>query len=91
MSIQQLVAFVPNEADRDRVTELAQRRFGVYGGGLVIGDASQLVDHFVALHDRGVERFYTWFSDFADLETLAAFGADVIETLAPDRGARPWT
>ena len=55
VSIQQLVAFVPNEADRDRVTELARRRFGIYGNGLVIGDAAQLVDHFTALHDRGVE------------------------------------
>jgi alkanesulfonate monooxygenase SsuD/methylene tetrahydromethanopterin reductase-like flavin-dependent oxidoreductase (luciferase family) len=91
VSIQQLVALVPNEAERDRVTELARRRFGIYGDGLVIGDAAQLVDHFTALHDRGVERFYTWFSDFADPETLAAFGADVIETVAPRGGARPWT
>lgn len=91
LSIQQLVAFVPGEAERDRVTELAQRRFGIYGSGLVVGDAAQLVDHFTALHDRGVERFYTWFSDFADPETLAAFGADVIGTLAPHGGARPWT
>src|SRR5262245_1553434 len=89
VSIQQLVAFVADEAGRAGVTELAQRRFGVYGGGLIIGDAAQLVDHFTALHDRGVERFYTWFSDFADPETLAAFGADVIETLAPHGGARP--
>jgi alkanesulfonate monooxygenase SsuD/methylene tetrahydromethanopterin reductase-like flavin-dependent oxidoreductase (luciferase family) len=89
VSVQQLVAFVPNEAGRARVTELAERRFGVYGDGLIIGDAVQLVDHFTALHDRGVERFYTWFSDFADPETLAAFGADVIETLAPHGGPRP--
>jgi alkanesulfonate monooxygenase SsuD/methylene tetrahydromethanopterin reductase-like flavin-dependent oxidoreductase (luciferase family) len=91
VSVQQLVAFVPSEAERARVTDLALRRFGVYGNGLVIGDAAQLVDHFTALHDRGVERFYTWFSDFADPETLAAFGTDVIETLAPRGGARPWT
>jgi len=91
VSVQQLVAFVPDEAGRDRVTELARRRFGIYGAGLVVGDAAQLVDHFTALHDRGVERFYTWFSNFADPEALAAFGADVIETLAPRRGARPWT
>jgi alkanesulfonate monooxygenase SsuD/methylene tetrahydromethanopterin reductase-like flavin-dependent oxidoreductase (luciferase family) len=91
VSVQQMVAFVPNESERDRVTELAKRRFGVYGDGLVIGDAAQLVDHFTALHDRGVERFYTWFSDFADSETLAAFGADVIEAVAPQGGARPWT
>jgi alkanesulfonate monooxygenase SsuD/methylene tetrahydromethanopterin reductase-like flavin-dependent oxidoreductase (luciferase family) len=91
VSVQQMVAFVPDESQRDRVTELALRRFGVYGDGLVIGDAAQLVDHFAALHDRGVERFYAWFSDFADPQTLAAFGADVIDILAPHGGARPWT
>jgi alkanesulfonate monooxygenase SsuD/methylene tetrahydromethanopterin reductase-like flavin-dependent oxidoreductase (luciferase family) len=91
VSIQQLVAFVPGEAERDRVTLVARRRFGIYGDGLVIGDAAQLVDHFTALHHRGVERFYTWFSDFAEPETLAAFGAAVIETLAPRGGPRPWT
>jgi alkanesulfonate monooxygenase SsuD/methylene tetrahydromethanopterin reductase-like flavin-dependent oxidoreductase (luciferase family) len=83
VSVQQLVAFVPSEADRERVTQLAERRFGVYGSGLVIGDAGKLVDHFGGLHDRGVERFYIWFSDFAAPETLAAFGADVIEALVP--------
>jgi alkanesulfonate monooxygenase SsuD/methylene tetrahydromethanopterin reductase-like flavin-dependent oxidoreductase (luciferase family) len=91
VSVQQMVAFVPDESQRDRVTELALRRFGVYGDGLVIGDAAQLVDHFAALHDRGVKRFYAWFSDFADPQTLAAFGADVIDILAPHGGARPWT
>jgi len=91
VSVQQMVAFVPDETQRDRVTELALGRFGVYADGLVIGDAAQLVDHFAALHDRGVERFYAWFSDFADPQTLAAFGADVIDILAPQGGARPWT
>jgi alkanesulfonate monooxygenase SsuD/methylene tetrahydromethanopterin reductase-like flavin-dependent oxidoreductase (luciferase family) len=91
VSVQQMVAFVPDETQRDRVTELALGRFGVYADGLVIGDAAQLVDHFAALHDRGVERFYAWFSDFADPQTLAAFGADVIDILAPHGGARPWT
>ena len=91
VSVQQMVAFVPSEADRERVTQLAQRRFGAYGSGLVIGTAGELVDHFAALHDRGVERFYTWFSDFASPETLAAFGTDVIQTLAPHGGATTWT
>jgi alkanesulfonate monooxygenase SsuD/methylene tetrahydromethanopterin reductase-like flavin-dependent oxidoreductase (luciferase family) len=91
VSVQQMVAFVPDETQRDRVTELALRRFGVYGDGLVIGDAAQLVDHFAALHDRGVERFYAWFSDFADPQTLAAIGADVIDIQATQGGARPWT
>ena len=48
------------------------------GGGLIAGDAAQLVDHFGALRARGVERFYVWFSDFAAPDTLEAFGRDVI-------------
>ena len=47
-------------------------------GGLVTGDAAELVDHFGALADRGIERTYVWFADFAPPETLAAFGSDVI-------------
>jgi hypothetical protein len=37
-----------------------------------------LIDHFAAARDRGVERFYVWFADFASPDTLAAFGAGVI-------------
>jgi alkanesulfonate monooxygenase SsuD/methylene tetrahydromethanopterin reductase-like flavin-dependent oxidoreductase (luciferase family) len=81
VSIQQMVAFVPDEASREAVTALAERRFGNHGAGLVIGDSGQLVDHFGQLCDRGVERFYVWFADFASPETLAGFGTGVIDKL----------
>jgi alkanesulfonate monooxygenase SsuD/methylene tetrahydromethanopterin reductase-like flavin-dependent oxidoreductase (luciferase family) len=77
-SIQQMVAFVPDEASRAKVTDLALRRFGTMAGGLVTGDASELVDHFGRLADRGIQRTYVWFADFAPPETLAAFGEGVI-------------
>jgi alkanesulfonate monooxygenase SsuD/methylene tetrahydromethanopterin reductase-like flavin-dependent oxidoreductase (luciferase family) len=77
-SIQQMVAFVPDESSRTTVTETAARRFGTMAGGLVTGDASELVDHFGRLADRGIERVYVWFADFAPPETLAAFGEGVI-------------
>jgi alkanesulfonate monooxygenase SsuD/methylene tetrahydromethanopterin reductase-like flavin-dependent oxidoreductase (luciferase family) len=80
VSIQQMVAFVPSEESRQAINELARRRFGA-SDGLVVGDANELVDHFGALADRGVERFYIWFADFADPITLAAFGANVIAPL----------
>lgn len=38
--------------------------------------------HFGRLGDRGVERVYAWFCDFAPPDTLAAFGAEVIAPLA---------
>jgi alkanesulfonate monooxygenase SsuD/methylene tetrahydromethanopterin reductase-like flavin-dependent oxidoreductase (luciferase family) len=78
LSIQQMVAFVPDEASRASVTELAARRFGTMAGGLVTGDAAELVDHFGRLEERGIERTYVWFCDFATPETLVAFGSDVI-------------
>jgi alkanesulfonate monooxygenase SsuD/methylene tetrahydromethanopterin reductase-like flavin-dependent oxidoreductase (luciferase family) len=79
VSVQEMVAFVPTEDQRGRVTELARRRFGTRG--VVTGDPAQLVDHFGALGERGVERVYAWFCDFAPPETLAAFGETVIAAL----------
>jgi hypothetical protein len=82
ISVQQMVAFVPSRAERARVTELARRRFGGMGDGLLIGDAAELVEHFRAASIRGVERVYTWFADFADPENLAAFGERVVTECA---------
>lgn len=84
VSMQQMVAFVGRDADRSAVTDLATRRFGHLGIGLVCGDAADLIEHFAALSSQGVERFYVWFADFAKPDTLAEFGETVIATM---RGA----
>jgi alkanesulfonate monooxygenase SsuD/methylene tetrahydromethanopterin reductase-like flavin-dependent oxidoreductase (luciferase family) len=75
VSIQQIVCFVPSEAERDEVVGLAHRRFGKRG--VVVGDANELVEHYGRLAEQGVERVYAWFTDFAKPETLAAFGQQV--------------
>ena len=80
VSIQKMVALVPDEASRARVTELTTKRFGY--SSPVIGTAPEIVDYFGGLRDQGVERTYAWFCDFAEPETLAAFGADVIGALS---------
>ena len=80
-SIQQTVALIGRDRDRDAVTALATRRFG--WSRPVIGTATELVDYYGTLEQRGVERVYTWFCDFAPPETIAEFGEDVI---APLRG-----
>lgn len=77
VSIQQMIAFVPSEADRTAVTELTHRRFGA-NTSAVIATGPELVEHYAALDAQGVERVYAWFCDFAAPETLEAFGADVI-------------
>jgi alkanesulfonate monooxygenase SsuD/methylene tetrahydromethanopterin reductase-like flavin-dependent oxidoreductase (luciferase family) len=76
VSVQQMFAFVPEGADRVAIEEPARRRFGYQS--LVVGDRHELVDHFSAMRERGVERFYVWFADFAPPATLDAFGAEVI-------------
>jgi hypothetical protein len=80
LSLQLQVALVPAEVDRADITATTHRRFG--NAGPVIGTSSELVDHFGRLHDSGVERTYVWFSDFAQLETIAAFGQEVIAQLS---------
>ena len=78
VSVQQMVGFVGARADRESVTDVATRRFGHLGTGLVCGDAAELRAHFGELQRRGVERFYVWFADFARPDTLAEFAQTVI-------------
>jgi alkanesulfonate monooxygenase SsuD/methylene tetrahydromethanopterin reductase-like flavin-dependent oxidoreductase (luciferase family) len=78
VSVQHMYAFVPEGADRRAIEETARRRFGY--STLVVGGASELLDHFHAMEERGVERFYVWFTDFAAPATLEAFGAEIIST-----------
>lgn len=79
VSIQQTVALVPEGGDRDAISRMAERRFG-YSDPRV-GTGPDLVDHFGALREQGVERVYTWFCDFAAPDTLAEFGETVIRPL----------
>jgi alkanesulfonate monooxygenase SsuD/methylene tetrahydromethanopterin reductase-like flavin-dependent oxidoreductase (luciferase family) len=81
VSIQQMVSLVGRDADRDEVIVRTKKRFG--WGGPKIGSSAELVDHYGRLAERGIERVYTWFCDFAAPDTLAEFGEDVI---APLRG-----
>jgi len=78
-SMQIRIGFVPSEDQREEVTATTQRRFGKTP---VIGTGPELVDHFGTLAERGVERVYAWFCDFAPPSTLAAFGEEVIPHLA---------
>ncbi|HWF15345.1 MAG TPA: LLM class flavin-dependent oxidoreductase [Acidimicrobiales bacterium] len=79
-SLQVQVAFVGAGADREAIDQTARRRFW---GGHVLGTAPELVDYFGGLAERGVERAYVWFTDFAPPETLEAFGNEVIGALSP--------
>jgi alkanesulfonate monooxygenase SsuD/methylene tetrahydromethanopterin reductase-like flavin-dependent oxidoreductase (luciferase family) len=79
VSVQHVVAYVPPGGDRDAIAAAAQRRFGwLKAAAYAFGTGPELVEHFARWQERGVERFYTWFTDFGSLETLAGFGVDVI-------------
>ena len=80
-SVQEMVTFVPAGADGAEIEATARRRFGRMRGR-VGGTAAELVEHYRGLVDRGVERFYCWFTDFAPPATLEEFGASVIGALA---------
>jgi hypothetical protein len=82
VSVQVGITFVPAGADRPEVLALADRRFGwMQRSTRLVGGAGEMVDQLGALGDRGVERVYGWFSDFADPDTLAAFGDEVAARL----------
>lgn len=78
-SIQQMVALVPEGGDREAITALVKKRFGY--SRPVIGNAEELVAHYLGLLGQGIERVYTWFCDFAAPETLAEFGETVIAAM----------
>jgi alkanesulfonate monooxygenase SsuD/methylene tetrahydromethanopterin reductase-like flavin-dependent oxidoreductase (luciferase family) len=82
ISVQQMVAYVPKETDRQAVAEAAMRRFGP--SAPVVGTGAELVEHFGRLAERGVERIYAWFCDFAPVETLAGFGEAVIKAFGSE-------
>jgi alkanesulfonate monooxygenase SsuD/methylene tetrahydromethanopterin reductase-like flavin-dependent oxidoreductase (luciferase family) len=79
-SLQTIVGFVGDEGQREEVTVTAKRRFGwaASGPAMAVGTAPELVDRFTRLGERGVDRCYTWFTDFASPATIAGFGREVI-------------
>src|SRR5258707_9908040 len=79
ISVQQMIGFARSGADPATVREVSTRRFGNLGSGLVCGDADQLIQHFAGLAAQRVERFYVWFADFANPDSLHEFGETVIK------------
>lgn len=76
VSIQEMIAYVPPGGDRQAIGDLAMRRFGY--ARPAIGTGPELVEHFQRRAEQGVERIYAWFCDFAQPDTLAGFGEEVI-------------
>ncbi|KIU17281.1 LLM class flavin-dependent oxidoreductase [Mycolicibacterium llatzerense] len=79
VSVQQMVGFIGSGADRTTVTQASTRRFGYLGDGLTCGTADELIDHFGRMSDLGAERFYVWFADFAQPDTVREFAETVVK------------
>ena len=83
VSVQLLITLITHERERDEVEALARRRFGgMSAEGHLMGDAAEILPRLQALQAGGVERIYTWFTDFAPPATLEAFGREVIAAWA---------
>jgi alkanesulfonate monooxygenase SsuD/methylene tetrahydromethanopterin reductase-like flavin-dependent oxidoreductase (luciferase family) len=80
ISMQQVVTMITDEASRSETEQAADRRFG-WMSSRAVGSGAQLAEHFARLEERGVERAYAWFTDFAVPDTLERFGDEVISTL----------
>jgi alkanesulfonate monooxygenase SsuD/methylene tetrahydromethanopterin reductase-like flavin-dependent oxidoreductase (luciferase family) len=76
ISMQQMVAYVHEGADREAVRGEAMRRF--WHSNPLVAAGEELYEHYERLAEKGVGRAYVWFCDFAPPETLAAFGEAVI-------------
>ena len=85
VSVQLLVTLVTDERRRDEVEcRWPERRFGWHAGPRAPGGQCRpsCWPGWRRSADEGVERVYTWFTDFATPETLEVFGPEVIGPLA---------
>jgi hypothetical protein len=75
VSVQVMVGLIESETEREETTAIVLKRFGGMrlGESIVVGTADELAEHFAGLADRGVERVYAWFADFAPPATLGRF------------------
>ncbi len=76
VSVQHPVGLAANDADRDEVAALVQRRFGGWGG-VVTGSPSDVADALVADVELGARGFVLQFHDFGTIATFERFMADV--------------
>jgi len=80
ISVQHPIGLAPTAAARDEVMELAQRRFGAWGG-LVAGTVDEVIAALRAERDAGAELFICQFHDFGTPESIRLFADEVLPAL----------
>jgi alkanesulfonate monooxygenase SsuD/methylene tetrahydromethanopterin reductase-like flavin-dependent oxidoreductase (luciferase family) len=76
VSVQRPVGLALDDAGRDEVVTMSERRFGAWGG-LVSGTATEIAEVLAADVAAGAEGFVLPFTDFATAATLEHFMAEV--------------
>jgi alkanesulfonate monooxygenase SsuD/methylene tetrahydromethanopterin reductase-like flavin-dependent oxidoreductase (luciferase family) len=76
VSVQRPIGLARDTASRDTVVDVAERRFGSWGG-LVAGTADEIAPVLAADVARGVDGFVLQFTDFGPPETIEQFMAEV--------------
>jgi alkanesulfonate monooxygenase SsuD/methylene tetrahydromethanopterin reductase-like flavin-dependent oxidoreductase (luciferase family) len=76
VSVQRPVGLATDDADRDEVATVAQRRFGSWGG-VVTGTSDEVVAALVADVQVGARGFVLQFHDFGTPESFERFTAEV--------------
>ena len=80
VSVQHPIGLAPTDADRTDTVQLAERRFGAWGG-LRAGTATEVADALAGEAASGVEGFVVQLTDFGRPETVAHFMAEVAPTI----------
>jgi alkanesulfonate monooxygenase SsuD/methylene tetrahydromethanopterin reductase-like flavin-dependent oxidoreductase (luciferase family) len=80
VSVQHPVGLAASDSERAETVQLAERRFGAWGG-LLAGTATEVADALAAEAAAGVEGFVVPFTDFGEPDTIARFMADVAPTV----------
>jgi alkanesulfonate monooxygenase SsuD/methylene tetrahydromethanopterin reductase-like flavin-dependent oxidoreductase (luciferase family) len=80
VSVQHPIGLAAGSEDRTEVVEVAQRRFGSWGG-LVAGTPTEVADALAVEAAAGVEGFVIQLTDFGTPESIARFMADVAPTV----------
>jgi alkanesulfonate monooxygenase SsuD/methylene tetrahydromethanopterin reductase-like flavin-dependent oxidoreductase (luciferase family) len=85
ISIEHPIGLAPDQASRDEIVALTERRFGAWGG-LVTGTAPEVTDTLLDELERGVEGFIFQFHDFGTPASVERFMSDVAPTVRAAAG-----
>ena len=80
VSVQHPIGLAASSAERDEVVELANRRFGAWGG-VVAGTPDEVAEALRREWQTGAELFICQFHDFGRPETLRLFADEVLPAI----------